>query len=326
MTITLDPWLAEPLALVGLEWPEGDEDALARHGQAWLDYGTALRAQGDEANATAMRVWRDNEGESIEAFERFWNGDDGPGTHLADAAAAADVIGTALIAMSGFVLWLKGRFVAELTALAWAVGAAIAAAFFSGGVAALAIAALAAISREVLRGLIDEVLGMIETEILAQLRQVSESLRTAEPEPAPALPADPELAFQELLRQAETVDVSTPPNGATFWSGVAPDGTSLQDTAEANTDGVNTVTIEQTPGGGYFDELDLFSANSPVTMPQAQQIWETLSTRYAEGATGTVTAYVHNPRPGSVWTQHELEALRNNPHVTDIRIIDPYPS
>jgi hypothetical protein len=324
MTITLDPWLAEPLSWVGLEWPAGDEDALARHGQAWLDYGAQLRERGEAANAAAMRVWRDNDGESIEAFERFWNGDDGPGTHLADAAAAADLIGAALFTMSGIVLWLKGAFIAELTALAWAVGAAIAAAAFSGGIAAASIAVIVALSREYLRGLLDDAIGQIEAEILEQLRQVSELLRTPAPEQPSALPADPELAFQELLRQVETADVSTPPNGATFWSGRTADGTSLRESAEATADGVTIVTIEQTPGGRHFDELDLYGPNPPVTVAQADAVWARLSERYAEGASGTVTAYVHNPRPHSIWAEHELPALEKNPNVTGITVVDPY--
>lgn len=323
MTITLDPWLAEPLSWVGLEWPEGDEDALARHGQAWLDYGAQLREQGDEANATATRVWRDNDGQSIEAFERFWNDDDGPGTHLPDAAAAADLIGAALFTMSGIVLWLKGAFVAELTALAWAVGAAIAAAFFSGGVAAAAIAVIVALSKEYLRSVLDRAIGQIEAEILEQLRQVSEMLRTPAPAQQSTLPADPDAAYQELLRQVETADVSTPPNGATFWSGKTADGTSLRESADASADGVNIVTIAQTPGGRYLEELDLYSPNPPVTMEQADALWARLSERYAESASGTVTAYVHNPQPESIWTQHELPALEKNPNVTGINIVDP---
>jgi hypothetical protein len=81
MTITLPHELTEPLSWIGFVWPEADEDRLYADGHAWIDYGSQLRAHAEQANTAARQVWTDNYGDSIDAFEHWWNGD-GPGHHL----------------------------------------------------------------------------------------------------------------------------------------------------------------------------------------------------------------------------------------------------
>ncbi|MDP9793773.1 hypothetical protein J2S43_002285 [Catenuloplanes nepalensis] len=326
MTITLPPELTVPLSWLGLDWPQADEDLLVQHGQAWIDYSDLLREQTGEANAIAARVWRDNEGRSITAFEDFWNGDGGPAGTLADAADAAWTVGAVLLAMAGIVVALKLAFIAELTALAYAVGAALAAAFASAGIGALVAAGIIAASRAIIRALIDEAVGRILNELAVQLRQAADRLLPAAEMQAgtgvgdPLRDAERDLAFHTLLAEVERADVSSPRDGAIFWSGRAPDGTRLQDVAERDADGVSRVTLNQTPGGEYLEGLDLYDRDSsPISPWQADILWARLSERYAENASGTVTAYVDDPpRPGSIWASTELPALRENPNVTDI--------
>jgi hypothetical protein len=49
--------------LIGLTWPEADEDKLYADGRAWIDYGSQLRAQAEQADTAARQVWTDR-GES----------------------------------------------------------------------------------------------------------------------------------------------------------------------------------------------------------------------------------------------------------------------
>jgi hypothetical protein len=88
--------------------------------------------------------------------------------------------------------------------------------------------------------------------------------------------------------------------------------------AESRVDGVDSVTLELTSGGRYFDDKVLFEPGSPVSRKQAYDIWGRLSERYAQSAEGNVTAYSHNPDPVSVWLTRERPALENNPKVTGI--------
>jgi hypothetical protein len=52
-------------------------------------------------------------------------------------------------------------------------------------------------------------------------------------------------------------------NGANFYSARAADGTRKRVYAERNTDGVNSVTLEQTPGGKVFDDRQLYEPRLP---------------------------------------------------------------
>jgi hypothetical protein len=85
------------------------------------------------------------------------------------------------------------------------------------------------------------------------------------------------------------------------------------------------VTLEQTPGGKAFDDMHLYDDGSPITTDQADAVWARLSKRYADAAEGDVTAWTHNPRPGSIWNTVERPALEQNPNVTSITEIDPTP-
>jgi hypothetical protein len=84
---------------------------------------------------------------------------------------------------------------------------------------------------------------------------------------------------------------------------------------------VTSTTLEQTPGGKYFDDMHLYDTDMP--REQADKIWGRLSENYGRQAQGDVTAYVHNPRSGAIYTDRELPALLKNPHVSSVEQIDP---
>jgi hypothetical protein len=69
--------------------------------------------------------------------------------------------------------------------------------------------------------------------------------------------------------------------------------------------------------------MGLYKDGSPITRDQANTIWGRLSENYGRGATGDVTAHVHNPRTGAIYTDKELPALIDNPNVTSVKQIDP---
>jgi hypothetical protein len=133
------------------------------------------------------------------------------------------------------------------------------------------------------------------------------------------------VAFFSLMCEVERADVRSPVDGACFASGRALDGTPIRLLVERCTDGISRVTLEQTPGGHDFDRRGLFEPDAPVSPAQADRIWGRLSERYAEQAAGEVTAWVYKPWDDSTWKTRELPALRRNPRVTAIRVIDLAP-
>lgn len=72
------------------------------------------------------------------------------------------------------------------------------------------------------------------------------------------------------------------------------------------------------PGPEIFD-----AQRSELTRREADLIWDQLSHRYAAQASGEVTLYAHDVIVPSVFLQRDLPALRDNPNVTALRIVDP---
>ena len=75
--------------------------------------------------------------------------------------------------------------------------------------------------------------------------------------------------FNDLKEMAEnTLNFSTPKDGAVFWSGK--NMTKAQSWAEVN----GKFTLEQTSGGKYLDNLNLFDKGSGLTGKEASEIWD----------------------------------------------------
>ena len=330
MTITLPHELTEPLSWIGFVWPEADEDKLYEDGRAWMDYGSKLRAQAEEANTAARAVWSDNSGDSIDAFEEWWNGE-GPGHHLSQAATAVELIGAGLVAMAGVTIALKLGFIAQLTALAIEVAQAVATAFATFGATLAEVPGWIALTRLACRELINKALQAVEREIAKLFAQAAKLLERAGAKDLAkgaeklSVKFGEKSSFHGLMAEVERADVVSPVNGANFYSGKDAAGVRMRVHAEANTDGVTKITLEQTPGGADLDGRKLFDPSSPVNPKQAHDLWARLSERYASQAEGDVTAFAHDPKPESVWLTHELPALQKNPKVANINVVDPTP-
>ncbi len=115
-----------------------------------------------------------------------------------------------------------------------------------------------------------------------------------------------------LAVKTHSLDVSTSLDEAIFWSGrgnreLAENFASLYD--------YNRLTLEMTPGGQYLSSLGLFDK-----YPGSQAIvpWERLSEKFAQGASGRVSAFVEGSRPGSVFNRIEYPALLENPNIEEI--------
>ena len=331
MGLTLPSELTEPLGWIGLVWPEADEDLLLEAGQRWIDVAERLQAQAATADRAAEQVWTDNRGESADQFRSWWTGEDGPHRRLSEDAQAAFLIGSALIVFAGITLALKLAFIAQLAILAFEVGQAIATAVVSFGATTAEIPGFIALTRMVCRELLDKAVQLVEREIAHLFEQAAKLLKKVGAKDLTrgaermAERFGQKSAFHGLMREVEHADVASPVDGARFYSGRAPDGTRMRTFAEKGSDGVTTTTLEQTPGGKYLDDKQLYEPGSPVSKAQADQLWGRLSERYAQDAKGEVTAFSHDPWDGSVWVTRERPALEQNPDVTKITVIDPVP-
>ena len=120
-----------------------------------------------------------------------------------------------------------------------------------------------------------------------------------------------------LNKCCENSKVKTEPNTAFFWSG--------------RTDGIGgqhiAADIAKSNGGTI---LEMLIEARKIIMPTWDQnnqasikAWEDISSEYATCASGTVTGVIGKDlRPGNIWENRELPALKNNPNIKKIVIID----
>ncbi|NLR67217.1 hypothetical protein HGH92_23115 [Chitinophaga varians] len=135
------------------------------------------------------------------------------------------------------------------------------------------------------------------------------------------LAAIPSLADLKYAAQ-HTLDFSTAKDGAVFWSGNNTHTNMLaaQQWAAAN----GKTTLEQTVGGQYLNDLDLFGPHSTLTGQEAAEVWDIASKRFAEDASGDVHVFSTNAKKinkwGNLrtWWRIELPALLKNTKVNNI--------
>ena len=162
MGIELPGWLTEPLSWITLEWPKADETKLFEAGQVWMNFGMAAIPIGQTATSAAENVWTINEGPQVEAFQNWWNDEDGPTKRLTEDGIGAMLIGAALILFAAITLAMKIAWIVALIILAAQVAMAIAASFATFGAASASIPGFIAVCRQVcvrlLRKVIDDVI------------------------------------------------------------------------------------------------------------------------------------------------------------------------
>lgn len=210
MGLTLPSELTEPLAWIGLEWPQADEEKLFAAGQAWLAYAGKLQPAAQTSTATATMVWSENEGDSIDAFRNWWNSEDGPNASLNEGAVAAMLIGGACVMMAALTLAMKIAFIVQLIILLVQVVSAVSAAVATFGATLAAVPGFIAATRAFCRILIKQVVQQIQTVLKEILDQAKRLLRIARHKAGRATgrvsPGAGRLEQDLINRQARRVD------------------------------------------------------------------------------------------------------------------------
>jgi hypothetical protein len=146
--------------LIGLNWPEADEEALFELGTAWLDFSGSLTADGQDAAAVADAVRSGNSGPAVDAFLREWT-DNGTARSFRISAEAAAAFGAGLVLYAAVVLGLKINVIVQLVILAAEIAEAVATAGPTFGASLAEIPVFQQITRSIVEGLIWQVVGEI---------------------------------------------------------------------------------------------------------------------------------------------------------------------
>ena len=144
------------LGILGYNWPEADETALAEMGRAWMAFSDRLEAIVSDATSTAAEVWTEHEGESVAAFQAWWAAEDSPAGTLRDGANAATLTGTGLMICGGIVLALKVAVIAQLAILAVEIAQALATAAPTFGASLAEIPVFQQLTRTIVGNLVQE--------------------------------------------------------------------------------------------------------------------------------------------------------------------------
>ncbi len=119
------------------------------------------------------------------------------------------------------------------------------------------------------------------------------------------------LSSGNIVRLVDELGLETPKDQLILWSGLGRGNAGIklsQEFARAN----GGVTLEMTPGGQWLHEMDLFNMNSSFTYKEAVKIWESVSSKMIQQASGQVRSLVGQVRPTSIYRAEQSEILINN--------------
>jgi hypothetical protein len=158
MGLNLPGELASLLQILGYNWPKGDEQKLFEMGQKWLDFSNTLKDISQNGQKTASKVWEQNKGANIDAFQKHYEADDGPTKVLEGGSTASTVLGAGMMICAGIVLALKISVITQLVTLAIEIAQAIATAVATFGASLAEIPIFQQISRMIVGELINQVI------------------------------------------------------------------------------------------------------------------------------------------------------------------------
>ncbi len=133
---------------------------------------------------------------------------------------------------------------------------------------------------------------------------------------SPYLPKNPGDNWDEIVKR---LDVSSPKDGAVFWSGTSSQAEKLgqADAALVLAEKIGGVTLETTSGGRIIDKWDDVNKNFPWNSdagppPWASDLWKQVSEKYANSATGNINLVQTPDRlwsPATIWHSQEKPTL-----------------
>jgi hypothetical protein len=170
MSVTLPGELVWALSVLGLNWPEADEDRLRECAQHWRDFSSEMGHVQSDCNRVVAQIGSENRGASIDAFEGYWQVIGGGGGHLAEAQEAASLAADCLEAFAVVVEGLKAAVIAQLVIFVAEFLAAQAAAPETLGLSEGVAAAETVATRSILRALMDDGIQQVTRDVLQQLR------------------------------------------------------------------------------------------------------------------------------------------------------------
>jgi len=118
------------------------------------------------------------------------------------------------------------------------------------------------------------------------------------------------LSVENVVRLVDEIGLETPRDELILWSGLGRGDEGVRLSQEYARDN-GGITLEMTSGGKWLHEMNLLGVNSPFTFKEAVQIWEGVSTKLTQQASGQVRSIIGQVRPISIYRSEQSEILMN---------------
>ncbi|MEV4559922.1 hypothetical protein AB0K51_23425 [Kitasatospora sp. NPDC049285] len=161
MSIELPSELVWIMDLMGLNWPDVDEDELREWAQHVREFGRGMQESHDDTDVLLQNLGGAFEGASYEAMLSRWG--QASGSHMTVLIQGCEVLGTALEVAADGVIVAKGAVIAQLVAMAAEMAAAVA----TMGIAAAAEAAIVEAGKRIVNAIIQEIEDMIIGQLVS---------------------------------------------------------------------------------------------------------------------------------------------------------------
>jgi RHS repeat-associated protein len=169
VAVTVPDWADTLLDLVGVNWPNVDEDAYRDMAVALREFADDLADDGQLANNHVQRLLSSGHGEAMDALGAHWG--KVKDKHLKDIVSAARTIADALDLAAGAIEAMKWKAVGELGLLAGQTGLALALIPVTGGLSALLGAGAIAFTKKQLLKLITDAMQEAVGHIVAVMTE-----------------------------------------------------------------------------------------------------------------------------------------------------------
>ncbi|MER5359654.1 hypothetical protein [Streptomyces sp. NPDC002785] len=154
MTVTVPDWADTLLDLIGVSWPNVDEDAYRDMADALREFADDLEDDGKLANNHVQRLLSSGQSLALDALNRHWG--KVKDKHLKDIASAARTIAGALDTAATVIEGMKAAALVQLGYLAGEAGISLSLIPVTGGLSMLFGAAAMRATQEVVKRLIKE--------------------------------------------------------------------------------------------------------------------------------------------------------------------------
>ncbi|MFB7662639.1 hypothetical protein ACFC1R_01650 [Kitasatospora sp. NPDC056138] len=165
MSIELPSELVWIMDLMGLNWPDIDEDELREWAQHVREFAEGMAESHGDTDILLKNLGGAYEGASYEALMSRWG--QASSGHLTVLIDCCGVLATGLEVAAGAVVVAKGAVVAQLVAMAAEMAAAAAAAVATMGAAAAAEALIIEAGKRIVNAIIQEIESVVIGELVS---------------------------------------------------------------------------------------------------------------------------------------------------------------